>query len=267
MSRYRLNDGGVEIVEAHQSTFLVPDVTSSAWRNYLAWQAAGNVAEPVLPRPYAAPSGAIKKLWIVGAGGFGREVFSMSAGVRGAGMDWNVAGFLNDIPDALDGFTGYPPVGGGTDYEPQPDDIFFCAIGDSAGRAQVCWRLRARGAKFINLLHPSSLISATAKLGEGVIAEAFSAIGANARIGSFSFILGHANIAHDVVIGEYAQVSPYACLLGRAEVGEGSLIGAHAVVLPGVKVGRHVTVGAGAVVIKDVPDGATVFGVPATRLK
>ena len=228
MKRYRSTETGVELLEAGRSTFIYPDATSSAWRDFLAWQDLGNIPDPPVTRPYAAPAGEPKSLWIVGAGGFGREVFSMSADARGAGVEWRLAGFLNDIPSALDGFTGYPPIRGGTDYVPQADDVFLCAIGDLAGRERVCARLQARGARFINLLQPSSLIAGTAQLGEGVIVEAFAGIGANARIGSFSFILGHANIAHDVVVGEYAQVSPFACLLGRAEVGDGSMIGSHA---------------------------------------
>lgn len=44
---------------------------------------------------------------------------------------------------------------------------------------------------------------------------------------------------------------------------EGSKIGSGATVLPAITVGKDSVVGAGAVVTKDVPDGATVMGVPA----
>ena len=50
-------------------------------------------------------------------------------------------------------------------------------------------------------------------------------------------------------------------------VGDGSFIGASAVVKEKIKIGRGSTVGAGAVVIRDVPDGATVVGVPACVIK
>jgi sugar O-acyltransferase (sialic acid O-acetyltransferase NeuD family) len=209
----------------------------------------------------------VKKLWIVGAGGFGREVLSMAASARGAGVDWKVAGFLNDIPDALKDFPGLPPIQGGTDYQPQEDDVFICAIGDAVGRLEVCAKLRARGARFVNLIQPTALIAGNATFGEGIIVEAFSGIGANSRIGDFTTILGHVSIAHDVSLGTGVQVSPFACLLGRVEVGDGVLIGSHAVLLPGVKVGAGATIGAGAVVLKNVGCGETVFGVPAVRLK
>lgn len=267
MSRYRSTESGVERIEEGRSTFIWPDATSSAWRDFLAWQAQGHAPESPVPRAFPRTAAAPKNLWIVGAGGFGREVYSMSASARGAGAEWRVAGFLNDIPDALDGFPGLPPICGGTDYQPREDDVFICAIGDAAGRRQVCAKLHARGARFINLIQPHALIAGSAQLGEGIIIEAFTGIGAQSRIGDFSSILGHVNIAHDVVLGAGVQVSPFASLLGRVEIGDEVLVGSHAVILPGVKVGAGATIGAGAVVVKNVPAGETVFGVPAVRLK
>lgn len=267
MKRYRATENGVELVGENCSTFIPPDPTSHAWRQFLAWQDQGHVPDPGPPRPYPSNSKPIKKLWIVGAGGFGREVCTMAATARGAGVDWRIAGFLTDVPDSLDDFAGFPQIHGGTDYLPQEDDVFICAIGDVAGRQQVCAKLRARGARFINLIQPTALIAGNATFGEGIIVEAFSGIGANSRIGDFTTILGHVSIAHDVSLGAGVQVSPFACLLGRVEVGDGVLIGSHAVLLPGVKVGAGATIGAGAIVLKNVGAGETVFGVPAVRLK
>lgn len=49
----------------------------------------------------------------------------------------------------------------------------------------------------------------------------------------------------------------------RTLVKKGASIGSGAVILGGVTIGAGALVGAGAVVTKDVPDGATVAGVPA----
>jgi acetyltransferase-like isoleucine patch superfamily enzyme len=51
--------------------------------------------------------------------------------------------------------------------------------------------------------------------------------------------------------------------LERTRVRRGASIGSNATILPGVTVGEHALVGAGAVVTRDVPDNATVIGVPA----
>ncbi len=267
MTRYRSIEHGIELVEDGRSTFIRSDAASSAWRDYLAWSAIGNLPESPRPRPFAFKAGATRDLWIIGAGGFGREVFSMTHSARGADVEWRVAGFLNDIQNALDGFDGFPAIAGGTDYEPQPNDVFICAIGDVNGRRFVCERIRARGAEFINIISERALISGAAELGAGIIVEAFTGIAANARVGDFTTILGHTTVGHDVTIGRYSQISPYCDIHGWAEIGEGCLIGSHAVILTKVKIGAGATVGAGSVVISDVPPGATVFGVPAKRIQ
>jgi UDP-2-acetamido-3-amino-2,3-dideoxy-glucuronate N-acetyltransferase len=46
-------------------------------------------------------------------------------------------------------------------------------------------------------------------------------------------------------------------------VKKGASVGSNATILAGVTVGENALIGAGAVVTKDVPDGATVAGVPA----
>jgi sugar O-acyltransferase (sialic acid O-acetyltransferase NeuD family) len=178
-----------------------------------------------------------------------------------------VAGFLNDITDALDGFEGFPPIMAGTDYVPRGNDAFICAIGDVKGRKAVCEKLRAKGADFINLVSEAALISGAAILGKGIIIEAFTGVAANAQIKDFSTILAHTTIGHDAKIGSCVQISPYCDIHGWVEIGDGCLIGSHAVILKNIKVGDGATVGAGSVVIQDVPPGATVFGVPAKQIR
>jgi sugar O-acyltransferase (sialic acid O-acetyltransferase NeuD family) len=264
--RYRSIENGVELVEVKRSTFIRADGTSRLWRDYRAWRALGNVPEPPTPRPYASEPGSTRNLLIVGAGGFGREVHSMTRSARGSDVKWRVGGFLNDLPDALVGFEGFPSILAGTDYAPRENDVFICAIGDVKGRRAVCDKLRNKGAEFINLINDAALISGAAKLGTGVIIEAFTGVAANAQIRDFSTILAHTTIGHDVKIGSCVQISPYCDIHGWAEIGDGCLIGSHAVILKNVKVGKGATVGAGSVVIQDVPPGATVFGVPAKQI-
>lgn len=80
-------------------------------------------------------------------------------------------------------------------------------------------------------------------------------------------IVNHgAVVDHDCVVGEFAHVAPNATLGGGVSVGRLSMVGAGATVLPGTRIGRGCIIGAGAVVRRDVPDGATVVGVPAKAI-
>jgi sugar O-acyltransferase (sialic acid O-acetyltransferase NeuD family) len=268
MIAYRMVEFGVERIEDGASTFIHEDPAHPAWREFQAWRGLGHQLEPDRPRPAFSPGPtALKKLWIIGAGGYGREVLSMTHSALGCGAEWSFAGFLNDVPDALDAFPDLPRIHADTNYAPLPGDVFICAIGDSTGRRQVAGKFKSRGANFLTLIHETACIAPSAVIEEGGIVEPYTGIGANSRIGPFTIILGHVIISHDVVIGEYSQVSPFACLLGRVTVGPGAFIASHAVILPDVKIGAGATVGAGSVVVKDVPDGATVFGVPARQIK
>ena len=53
----------------------------------------------------------------------------------------------------------------------------------------------------------------------------------------------------------------------QIKIGDNCYIGTGVTILGPVTIGNNVTIGAGAVVTKDVPDGATVVGVPGRVIK
>jgi len=86
-------------------------------------------------------------------------------------------------------------------------------------------------------------------------------------------------IGPDVVIGARCRMHHGVTLGGSVHLadapspawagptlGDDVVLGAHAVLLGAVRVGSRATVGANAVVVDDVPDGATVAGVPAREV-
>ena len=73
----------------------------------------------------------MKHLLIVGARGWGREVYDIARACIQAGEQLEVKGFLDDKADALESYNNYPPILGPVEsYKVQKDDVFVCALGD-----------------------------------------------------------------------------------------------------------------------------------------
>lgn len=86
-------------------------------------------------------------------------------------------------------------------------------------------------------------------------------------IGEATKIDNLVHIAHNVKIGKNCHIVAHACIAGSAKIGSGTWVGPHAVIRNGITVGKNCLIGMGAVVTKDVPDGWTVAGVPAKRMR
>jgi sugar O-acyltransferase (sialic acid O-acetyltransferase NeuD family) len=205
-----------------------------------------------------------KRLIVVGAGGFGRELFSWAADCHQAGSLPPLAGFIDDNPTQLETY-GYdlPCLGGIDDFRPSPQDSLLIAIGAPATKKRVTEQLRDRGAKFATMLHPSAVIARTAHIGEGAIFCPLSLASADARIGRLVIVNTLSSVGHDVTLGDYCTLSAHVDLTGSTALGEGVLVGSGAKLLPKVRIGDWATIGAGSTVYRSVPAGATVYSAPA----
>ena len=84
----------------------------------------------------------------------------------------------------------------------------------------------------------------------------------DSKIGAHVHVNGQV-FAVRCVIGDFTTVAPGVKIAGDVTIGKRCLIGIGASVSNLLTIGDDVTVGAGAVVVNDVPDGATVKGIPA----
>lgn len=209
----------------------------------------------------------MKRLIIIGAGGFGREVHNLAPFCYGYGEKFVLKGFINDITNALDGYEGYAPIIGTIkDYVPQPDDVFICAIGDIAGRKKCVQLLLDKGAQFINLVHKTAGWDRNTVLGIGCILGIRVGISCDCHIGNFTIFQDECLVGHDTDIGDFCHFHARAFVAGRVNIGNEVHVGPYAMIHPNRKIENNATIGAGSFVIRNVKAANTVYGNPAKKL-
>ncbi|MDF2642356.1 MAG: bacterial transferase hexapeptide repeat protein [Pseudomonas sp.] len=209
----------------------------------------------------------IKKLLIVGAGGFGREVHAWLVDWIEHNEGWVIGGFINDGPGASSRFSHYPDVVSSIDdYRPQPDEYLVCAIGKPADRRMIVEKLLARGAEFFTLIHPTAVIGENVSIGRGSVICPTTVLSVDIEIGEFVNINIGCVVGHDATIGAFSTLSAHGVVTGFCVLEEEVFMGTHASLLPKVRAGKQSVIGSASVAVRNVAAGTTVFGVPAKRI-
>lgn len=210
----------------------------------------------------------MKNLIIIGARGFGREVYSIANQTNEHLVEWSIKGFLDDDPTVLDIYPGYPDIIDSVEnYEIQSNDVFICALGNPIIKKQYIQKILDKGGEFINIIHPSSIINNTnTQIGFGVIICPFTYIANDVKIGNYVTIQTHVAIGHDVVINDYCQINALAFIGGFASIGSETIINPSANIAPKKHIGNNVSIGINSSVLSSIADTYSVYGNPAKRI-
>ena len=204
----------------------------------------------------------MQDVFIVGAGGWGREVLAQARTEPDSDVKWQVKGFLDSRLNLHDGKSiGIPILGDPMTHQVQADALYICAIGDPYARQKYIQPLRTQKAKFLTL-RSHAFLSPRNHIDLGTIICHRVQISPDVYLGQFVNIHSNTIISHDVRVGNYSQIGAMVFIGGGAQIGDFVTIHPSSTILPGVRIGEGSTIGAGSVVIKDVPPGATVFGNP-----
>ncbi|MDP4788176.1 MAG: acetyltransferase, partial [Opitutales bacterium] len=204
----------------------------------------------------------MKKLLIVGAGGFGRELHAWASQHPDCGRAWTLAGFLDDNSEALTSFGRFAPVLSLSGHQPSADTVYLAGLGLPSMKEKLVAPLIAAGAEFLTFVHPRALIGARVKLGKGVVICPGSVLSVDIEIGDFAMVNLNCTIGHDASVGPWTTVSAQCDITGHVRVADRVFMGSRASIIPGKSVGSRAVVGAGAVVVTDVPAAVTVVGIP-----
>ena len=206
----------------------------------------------------------MKNLLIIGAGGCGREVLQWAKDINRVESRWNIKGFLDDASDALDGkVCDVPLLAGIDDYPIAPDDEFVCCIGNSRTRKAVVEKLKAKGAIFTTVIHPTAVIAESSTIGEHCIIYPFALISDNATLGNGCIINMYSSVAHDSTLGEYCTISAHCDITGMCCLGDRVFMGTTSHMVPGSRIGTDAYICAGSTVMTRVRSGKKALGNPA----
>lgn len=212
----------------------------------------------------------LKDLYIIGAGGFGREVAWLVERINEIEPTWNLKGFIDNNTAIHGSLQDDYSVIGGCDYlmNITQEVWVVCAVGSAKIRKKIIEKLKNyANVKFATLIDPSVMSSERVDIGEGSIICAGTIITVDISIGSHVIINLDCTIGHDDIIHDFVTIYPSVNVSGNVVVGECAELGTGMQIIQGKSIGRESIIGAGAVVIRDIPEKCTAVGSPAKPIK
>lgn len=209
----------------------------------------------------------MKDLYIVGAGGCGREVLQIIKDIqRIQGQQWNIRGFLDDTEAPLAGKEcDLGVVGTIVDYVPKENDVLVMGIASPEAKRRLVPMLLDRGAVFERIIHPYASLGNFNSIGIGAVIYSGFGMTVNVHVGDFVTLLS-CGLGHDVQVGNYSTISSWCNIMGGVKIGEGVFMGGNCAVAPHAVIEDDAYVGVGSVVLRKVRAGKRVFGNPAREM-
>lgn len=208
---------------------------------------------------------------IVCAGGFGWEVYDLIRDINNDAVKnkqeqpYNILGFIDDNLYALEGKRiDAKVIGTIEDWEPNNNEVYAMGLATPKTKEIIAEKLENRGAKFVSLISPRTIMSDNIVIEEGSIIKAYS-IGHDARIGKFVNVMG-SMVGEDCCIGDYSTITGFANTT-NAQIGKRVFVGSQVAIMNGRKIGDDAFICAGSVVFNHVKSGRKVFGVPAKKVE
>ena len=207
-----------------------------------------------------------KRLFIIGAHGFGREIESWLDLTPPNQRDWYIAGYLDKDPDALENHqSDYEVVGYEDTFEFVSDDMVIMGITAPNLKELIYKKLQGK-IQFFSYVAPGALIAKFVIIGEGTVISPNSIIAVNATMGKLVTVNCGSQIGHDVEVGDFSSIQSNVDIGGKCKLDNKVLIATGATIIPGRAINDNVMIGAGSVVVSHIKKSRTVFGIPAKKI-
>lgn len=207
------------------------------------------------------------KYYIIGSGGFAKEVLFLTKEVFGT-LE-NFGGFIDYKPakNIISCLGKEFPVIDEDDFlaNENYNNQIYLGIGDP----KILKKVTAKFEKysFPNLIHQNVVMDDSVKIGIGNIITAGCILTVDIKLGDFNILNLNTTVGHDTVIGDGNVLNPGSNISGNVQIGNSNLCGTNCSVLQGIEIGNNSIIGASSMVNKSVNDNVVVVGIPAKEIK
>ena len=211
----------------------------------------------------------MKKIAIIGAGGFGREVKMLIDQINVVSLKYVFIGYYDDGKEKGILINGFPVLGKVSDLNAVSEEISVAlALGNPVYKKSAVALIENQNITFETLIHPSVLIgNDEVSIGKGTVICAGNIITCNISIKDYVTLNLACTIGHDTILENFVSLMPAVNVSGEVILEEAVYVGTGAKIINQVSVGKNTTIGAGAVVSKSLPENCTAVGIPAKPIK
>ncbi len=211
----------------------------------------------------------MKKIAIIGAGGFGREIIELLIDINKKEKTFTLIGFFEDNKKKGELINGYPILG-------QIDEIneisykldIVVAVADPFMKKNIISNINNPNINYPILVHPNALIGVNnVSIDKGTIICAGCIITCDIQIGKFVILNLCCTVGHDTIINDFSSFMPTVNISGDVIIENGVYVGTGAKIINQLTIGKNTIIGAGAVVSKSLPANCTAVGIPAKPIK
>ena len=207
-----------------------------------------------------------KRLFILGAGGFGRELESWLDEIPDNLRDWYIEGFLDDNLKALDGYpSSFNIIGRIDGFEFQKNDLVVMGIANPKVKETI-YNSVVNKVEFFTFISPKATVGRFSVLEEGTVVCPGVVITTNTVLEKLTIVNCGSQIGHDAVIGRFSSLMSNVDIGGGCKIGEKVYMGTKSTLIHRKIICSGSLIGAGAVVFRNVIKKGTYIGNPAARL-
>lgn len=210
----------------------------------------------------------MKKLGIIGSGDLGQLI----AYHAGASMNYCVAGFFDDFKEKNSTVSEVKILGGTNEVLMAFNNGIIEELIIGIGYKHFALRKKIFNSFFskipmANVIHPSSFIDPSCKIGTGVFILPGCVLDRNVVVKDNVLLNTGCVISHDSTIESHSFLSPAVKVAGFVTIGECCNIGINTTIIDNISIVPYSQTGGGAVIIKNISEPGLYVGNPAKFIR